>query len=72
MCKCLLLYFIRLMLLQERLSTLVDGLCLEAVQKILMKMVELSAEREETHPPQSDENRHGLMKTETTGGGTEK
>lgn len=58
------------MLLQERLGALVDGLCVEAVERIMMKMVELSAERpEETDPRQSDEGSEGLMKT---GGETEK
>lgn len=60
-------------MLQERLSALVDGLCMEAVQKILMKMVELSTTRpEETDPPQSVEISDGLMKTQATGGGAEK
>ncbi|XP_026210406.1 zinc finger protein 227-like isoform X2 [Anabas testudineus] len=50
--------------LQERLGALVDGLCVEAVERIMMKMVELSAERpEETDPRQSDEGSEGLMKT---------
>lgn len=72
--KCFLLYCIWLILfLQERLSALVDDLCVEAVQKILMKMSELSAERpEEMDPPLSDESSDGLMKTQTAEGGTEK
>lgn len=45
---------------------------MEAVEKIL-KMVKLSAERQEdTGPPQTDESSDGLMKNQTTGGETEK
>ncbi|KAF3707858.1 Zinc finger protein 226 [Channa argus] len=53
---------------EERLSALVDSMCLEAVEKIL-QMVELAAEnQEETDAPQSYEGSDCLMNKQVTGG----
>ncbi|KAK2824727.1 hypothetical protein Q5P01_021902 [Channa striata] len=53
---------------EERLSALVNSMCLEAVEKIL-QLVELAAENQgETDSPRSVEASDGLMKTLMTGG----